>query len=140
MGPAGLPSARQPLTERCRRLGPYHRAVPPPMILAVALVLALIVLIPARRLQVAGMSSRTIGLYALGLWALATFVAIRPGATRILIPILLMAYLAPFVAAPDAVARFLRRGRGGPRSGGPLGPDRPPMKNVTPPDDGTGGG
>ena len=51
--------------------------------------------------------------------ALALLVAIRPGATRILIPILLVAYLAPFVASPDAVARFIRRGRGGgPGTGG----------------------
>ena len=97
-----------------RRPDPYDREVlPPPGILLVALLIALIVLVPARRLQLAGVSSRTIGLYALGLWALATLVAIRPGATRILVPILLVAYLAPFVAAPDAVARFLRRGRGG---------------------------
>ena len=109
--------------------------LPPPGILLVALVIALIVLIPARRLQLAGVASRTIGLYAFGLWALATLVAVRPGATRILIPILLVAYLAPFVAAPDAVARFLRRGRGGPGSGPAVGPDRPPIKNVTPPDD-----
>jgi hypothetical protein len=108
--------------------------------LLVALVLALIVLIPARRLQLAGLGSRTIGLYAVGLWGLALLVAIRPGATRILIPILLVAYLAPFVAAPDAVARFLRRGRGGGGAGGSLGPDRPPMKDVTPPDDRPAGG
>ncbi len=115
--------------------------LPPPWILAVALVLALIVLIPARRLQLAGVTSRTIGLYAICLWALATLVAIRPGATRVLIPILLVAYLAPFVAAPDAVARFLRRGRGGGTGpGGHLGPDRPPMKDVTPPDDRATGG
>ena len=109
--------------------------LPPPGILLVALLIALIVLVPARRLQLAGVSSRTIGLYALGLWALATLVAVRPGATRILVPILLVAYLAPFVAAPDAVARILRRGRGGSGPGGSVGPDRPPMKNVTPPDD-----
>ncbi len=119
-----------------RRPDPYDREVlPPPGILLVALLIALIVLVPARRLQLAGVSSRTIGLYAFGLWGLATLVAIRPGATRILIPILLVAYLAPFVAAPDAVARFLRRGRGGDGTGGGVGPDRPPMKNVTPTDD-----
>ena len=115
--------------------------LPPPAILAVGLVLALLVLIPARRLQMAGLASRTIGLYAFGMWLLALLLAVRPGATRFLIPILLVAYIAPFVAAPDAVARFLRRGRGGgPGAGGRLGPDRPPMKDVTPPDDGAAGG
>lgn len=114
--------------------------MPPPWILAVALVLALIILIPARRLQLAGLASRTIGIYALVLWGLAMLLAIRPGATRFLVPILLAAYLAPFVAAPDAVARLLRRGRGGRRGPGGLGPDRPPMKDVTPPDDRAAGG
>jgi len=108
--------------------------VPPPWVLAVAIVLALIILIPARRLQLAGLSSRAIGLYALGLWALAMLLVIRPAAVRFLVPILLAAYLAPFVAAPDAVARILRRGRGG-RGPDVLGPERPPMKDVTPPDD-----
>jgi hypothetical protein len=101
--------------------------LPAPWLLALALVLALLVLIPARRLQLAGVSPRTIALYAVGLWAAAMFLAIRPGATRILIPFLLVIYLAPFVAAPEAVGRILRRR---PPSGG-----RPPMKDVTPPDE-----
>jgi hypothetical protein len=107
----------------------------PPWLLALGLVLALLVLIPARRLQLAGLAPRTIGLFALTLWALAMLVAISPGGTRVLIPILLVAYLAPFVAAPDRVARVLRRGGpGSPGSPGSPGDGRPPMKNVTPPD------
>lgn len=60
-------------------------------------------------------------------------VAIRPTATRILVPILLIAYIAPFIAAPDRVRRVLGRGtaRGGGQAKG-----RPPMKNVTPPESG----
>lgn len=106
----------------------------PPWLLALGLVLALLVLIPARRLQLAGLAPRTIGLLALTLWALAMLVAISPGASRVLIPILLVAYLAPFVAAPDRVGRILRRGGG---TGGTRGSGRGPasrMKNVTPPD------
>jgi hypothetical protein len=104
--------------------------MPAPWLLALGLVLALLVLIPARRLQLAGLAPRTIGLLALTLWGLAMFVAISPGAARVLIPILLVAYLAPFVAAPDRVGRILRRGgSGGPGDGG-----TPPIKNVTPPD------
>jgi hypothetical protein len=101
-------------------------------------VVGLLVLIPARRLQLAGLSSRTIAALALTLWVLAMFVAIRPGAARVLVPILLVAYLAPFVAAPDRLGRVLGRGgrggrgRGG-RDSGEAG--RPPVKNVTPPDD-----
>ena len=96
----------------------------PPWLLALGLVLALLVLIPARRLQLAGLAPRTIGLFALTLWALAMLVAISPGGTRVLIPILLIAYLAPFIAGPDRVARVLARRRVG----------APPMKDVTPPD------
>ncbi|MBA2299998.1 MAG: hypothetical protein H0W22_04410 [Chloroflexi bacterium] len=99
----------------------------PPWLLALGLVLGLLVLIPARRLQLAGLASRTIGLYALALWLLTMLVAILPTAARILVPILVVAYIAPFVAAPDRVGRFLRRGRA-PNDG------RPPMKNVTPAD------
>jgi hypothetical protein len=51
-------------------------------------------------------------------------VILRPGVTRFLIPILLVAYIAPFVAGPDRIARWNRR-RGGP-------PPRP-IKDVTPP-------
>jgi len=100
-----------------------------PWLLALGLVLALLVLIPARRLQLAGLAPRTIGLYALTLWLLAMLVAIEPAASRIVVPILLAAYLAPFVAAPDRVRGIL--GRGGRRPGGSA---RRPMKNVTPPD------
>jgi hypothetical protein len=109
--------------------------LPAPALLAIGLVLALLVLLPARRLQLAGLQSRTIGLYALVLWGMAFLLAIRPTATRFLIPILLVAYIAPFVVAPDRMGRIIRRGR-------PPGglPPKPPMKNVTPPaDDGVDG-
>lgn len=102
--------------------------LPAPALLAVGLVIGLLVLLPARRLQLGGFSDRSIGLYALCLWALAFALAVRPGATRFLIPILLIAYLAPFVVAPERLARVVRRGRVGPG-------EKPPIKNVTPPDE-----
>jgi hypothetical protein len=109
----------------------YHRLemLPPPALLVLGLALAFVVLLPARRLQLAGLSGRTIGFYASVLWALAFFLAIRPAATRFLIPILLIAYIAPFVVAPDRLGRIVRRGR---RVPGP-DPEPRPMKNVTPP-------
>ena len=110
----------------------------PPWLLALGLILGLLVLLPARRLQLAGLAPRTIGLFALIMWALAMFVAVSPGGARVLVPILLLAYLAPFVAAPDRMARVLRRGGGSGRGGGRVvggrDADRPPMKNVTPPE------
>lgn len=100
--------------------------LPAPALLALALVLFLLVLVPARRLQLAGFGSRSIGLYALCMWAMAFFLAVRPGATRLLIPFLLVGYIAPFVVAPDRLSRIARRGGGD--------PPRQPIKNVTPPD------
>ena len=99
----------------------------PPWLLALGLVLGLLVLLPARRLQLAGFSPRAIGFLAVTLWALAMLVAVSRGGARVLVPILLLAYLAPFVAAPDRLGRVLRRGGRPPD-------ERPPMKNVTPPD------
>lgn len=112
--------------------------LPTPALLAVGLLLGLVVLLPARRLQLAGLSGRAIGLYAFCVWALAFLLVFRPVAARFLIPILVIAYVAPFVVAPARISGIVRRGmgrRGG--RGGPGDPPRPPMKNVTPPDDPT---
>ena len=98
--------------------------LPSPALLGLAIAIALLVLLPARRLHLAGMSSRVIALYATALWALGMFVAIRPVLLKVLVPI-----LAPFVTAPDRVAGIVRRTR---RRDDDL--PRPPMKNVTPPD------
>lgn len=99
-----------------------------PSLLALALVVGLLVLLPARRLQLAGLSTRAVGLYAVTMWLAGVFLAIRPVGAKFLVPILLLAYIAPFVAAPEVVGRVLRRGQ-------PRDPPPPPMKNVTPPDD-----
>jgi hypothetical protein len=100
----------------------------PPWLLALGLVLGLMVLLPARRLQLAGLTPRAIGLYALAIWLMGFLLAIRPVGARFLIPILVLAYIVPFVAAPERVGRFLRRGQ-------LLDPPRPPIKDVTPRDD-----
>ena len=107
--------------------------MPTPALLAIALVLGLLILLPGRRLQLAGFRARSIGLYAAFLWILAFALAIRPIATRFLVPIVLIAYLAPFVVAPGRMARIVARGRGRvPATRGESA--RPQMKNVTPPD------
>jgi hypothetical protein len=103
--------------------------MPAPWLLALALVLGLLVLIPARRLQAAEFASRTIGLYALALWAMGMLLAIRPFGARFLVPILLVAYLAPFIGAPEQVRRVLGRRRTGVPG---AAADAPPMKDVTP--------
>ena len=117
--------------------------LPAPALLLVGLALGLIILLPARRLQLAGFSGRAIGLYAACLWALAFFLAVRPLAARFLVPIVLVAYLAPFVVPPSRLSGIVSRGRGrgGPGGTGAAGvgdPSKPPIKNVTPPDQRTG--
>jgi hypothetical protein len=98
--------------------------IAPPWLLALGLVLGLLALVPAGRLRAAGLARGTVGLYALALWALAMLMAIRPGATRILVPVLIVAYVVPLLIDPDVMARVLRRGSA----------ERRPMKDVTPPD------
>jgi len=95
-----------------------------PALLALGLVLGLLILLPARRLQLAGFSSRAVGTVAAILWFLALTVAAVRGPTRILVPVLLIAYLLPFVASPDQLGRIVRRG----------GTRGRPMKDVTPHD------
>jgi hypothetical protein len=112
-----------------RRQAYHHLVLISPALLAIGFVLALVVLLPARRLHLAGVSGRVIALYAVCVWALGFFLAVRPVAARFLIPILIIAWVAPFIAAPERVARLTKRIRG-PRDEPPR-----PIKNVTPPDD-----
>jgi hypothetical protein len=104
--------------------------LPPPALLAIGSLLVLAVLLPARRLHLAGLPARVIGLYALFVWVLAFALVIERIAARFLIPILIIAYIAPFIAAPERISTLVRRDRG--RRGDP---PRPAMKNVTPPDE-----
>ena len=61
--------------------------LPAPWLIALAFIVGLLVLLPARRLQLSGISPRVVGLYALGLWILAMVLAIRPVGVRILVPL-----------------------------------------------------
>jgi len=101
-----------------------------PLPIALALGIALLVLLPTRRLQLAGFRARWIAAYFLVTWGLGFFLAIRPIAARFLVPILVLLYIAPFVTAPERVTSLVRRTR----TGGRRDASRPPMKNVTPPD------
>lgn len=102
--------------------------MPNPAFLALAGLIALLVLIPTRRLQIAGWSPRGLAAYYLAIVGLALLVAGVRGPVRFLVPILLIAYLAPFVTARAGLDRLLGRGNG---EGGP--------RNVTPPGDGRDG-
>jgi hypothetical protein len=104
-----------------------------PAFLALGLVLALLVLLPTRRLHLAGWPPSWLATYYLVVLALALLVAELRGPAKFLVPILVVAYLAPFVTVRDGIARLI----GGP----PRDHSRRPPKNVTPPDaDGRPGG
>lgn len=110
----------------CGRITPYDRWVIPPLFIGLALVVALLTLLPARRLQLAGLAPRAIGSYALLLWVGGMAFGLAPAAARWLFPILLIAWLGPFVVAPERLNRVIRRN----------GPGTRLIKDVTPRDQG----
>lgn len=100
-----------------------------PALLGVLLVLALLALLPARRLHLAGWSGRAILAYYLALLGLGILAVEIRAVGRLLVPVLIVAYLAPFVTVGDGLGRLLgTRGRRPPE---PVA--GPPPKDVTPP-------
>ena len=93
-----------------------------PALILLLLVGMFVALLPVWRLHVAGWPASWLFtmwvLYAIGI-----IVGIRfPGPFRLLLPVLVLAYIAPFVAGPERLSRLLnRRGRG-----------ERPVINVTP--------
>jgi hypothetical protein len=81
----------------------------PPTLLAVMLAAALLTLIPARRMHVAGWSSATTAGWYAALWLLSVLVLAVPGRTRFLVPVILAAWILPFVLPKAVVDRFVRR-------------------------------
>ena len=93
-----------------------------PLLLLIVVVAGLIAMIPVWRLRVAGWPRRWLFVAWL-VYAVGIFAAVRaPAATRFLLPILVLAYVAPFVAGPERLTRVLR---------GRTAPPRP-IVNVTP--------
>jgi hypothetical protein len=97
----------------------------PSTLLVLALVLAVLALIPTRRLALRATSPVTVGSYFLLLWLSALAVVAAPGASRLLVPLVIVLVLAPFVTLREGIDRLLGRE---PRE------VRPPPRNVTPPD------
>lgn len=116
--------------------------MPTQALLVLALVIAGLVLIPTRRLFLAGFSTTALTAYYLIVVALGLFVAELRGPARYLIPILVIAYIAPFVTARDGIAHLRDRLTGDrgaasrppdvSRTEPPARPGSRPMKNVTP--------
>jgi hypothetical protein len=97
--------------------------MPPPALLAITLVLFVLLLAPTGRLQRAGWPPRALGGYLLGMLVLSLLVAALPGPTRFLLPIIVLGYLAPFVAIRAGLERWRRPGR-------PVAVEQPPIKTV----------
>lgn len=97
----------------------------PPAILALVLVLGVLALVPTRRLARLGWSRGSLAAYYVALWLLGIVAATAGGVGRLLVPVLLVAWLIPFLAWREARDRLLgRSSRDGQR----------PIRNVTPPD------
>ena len=93
-----------------------------PGLIAVLLATALLALIPARRLYVSGQPAILIGTYVGVLWLLGILVALGPGRSRLVVPLILVLYVIPFITWRAGVDRLLGRRV------------RPsPPRNVTPP-------
>jgi hypothetical protein len=107
--------------------------VPPQALAVLAIVLAALVLIPTRRLYLAGWRGPALWAYFVIVVGLGLLIAELRAPARFLVPILVVAYLAPFVTARAGIDRLLGRGGPGGSVGGGRG-DEP--RNVTPPDAG----
>jgi hypothetical protein len=94
----------------------------PPLLLAVLLVAALIALVPVWRLRAAAWPRRWLVVAWFAYAATIVFAIRAPAASRFLVPMLVLAFVAPFVAGPERLTRVLR---------GRRDPDRPVI-NVTP--------
>ncbi len=68
--------------------------------------IALLVLVPTRRLFVAGWSEGALATYFIAMVALGLLVAELRGPARYLVPILVLAYVAPFVTFRAGMSRL----------------------------------
>jgi hypothetical protein len=119
---------------RNRPRAAYDRGAMSPVLLLILLIAGLLALLPVWRLRAAGW--RTSWLLAAWLgYGLAIFVAIRlPFSVRFLVPILVLAFVAPFVAGPERLNRFAGPRRDPPRPIIDVTP-RPPASLPDPEDD-----
>lgn len=74
----------------------------PPSLLAIVLITGLLVLLPTRRLHLSGRSQGLVTAYFLVLWSAASLAAWAPGPLRLIVPIVVIAWLAPFVVLRTA--------------------------------------
>lgn len=118
--PRSLGARRGPPTYD-RPVGLFLRILP-------FLLIALLVLIPTRRLFLAGWPRSYLLTYFVVVVGLGGIVAELEVAARYLVPILVIAYIAPFVTAGAGIARLIGRRAGG----GQAGDIRPVVRRVEP--------
>jgi hypothetical protein len=82
-----------------------------PALLALALILFVVLLAPAGRLRRSGWPAQAAATYLVVMILLGLLVAELPGPARFLVPILVLAYLAPFVADRIGLDRWRSRRR-----------------------------
>src|SRR3990172_9607568 len=98
-----------------RGMGP-HRSRSPRTIgpmswttILLAGLVALLVLIPTRRLQLAGWKRESLTTYYLAVWLLRSVVAAMPAPARFLLPFLIVAHIPPFLTGRAGIHRVLGR-------------------------------
>lgn len=78
-----------------------------PLVLLTLLLVSLLTLVPVWRLRVAGWPPRWLAAAWMTLTIVGVLVVQFPGPARFLIPLLVLAYVAPFVAGPERLTRVL---------------------------------
>lgn len=97
--------------------------LPAPWLIALVLVCIALAAIPTRRLADVGLRPAWLTAYLVLVTGLAIAVVAVRGPARLLVPFLVVLYVAPLIVAPETAARWLRRGRRPPRPVG-SGPGR----------------
>ena len=115
---------------------PYHRLVPSPALLALALVLFLVLLAPTDRLRRAGWPPRALGAYLVAMLLLGLLVAELPGPARFLVPILVARLPRPVRGRPGRPRPVAEppASRSSRSSGRPIKQVEGPARDVPPPD------
>jgi hypothetical protein len=90
-----------------------------PWVLLLGIVFVALAAVPTRRLGQAGVTAGALLAYLGLLVGLAFVVALGRGPDRLLVPVLVGLYVAPFIAGPELLRRILRRARR------PTGSDEP---------------
>lgn len=108
----------------------YHRDVPNVLLLALIGGLFLVLLIPTRRLQQGGWPPRVLAAYLGSMILFGLLLAELRAPARLLVPIFIVAYIAPFVTVRTGLERM---GLRNPRDGSDIRVERPPTKQVSGP-------